>query len=129
LGILGVSRLSTVYYDHSRREILLSVKLVALACLAGAALVAVCWLVRRSRLVVAGPPRAWAARLGAAAVPAFFALLLARPLWLTNYETPDPRWGCAALVPIVQAQTGLPVQPCRLYDEFAAHWLARYFTS
>src|SRR5262249_8069671 len=40
---------------------------------------------------------------------------------------PDPRWGCAALVPIVQAQTGLPVQPCRLYDEFAAHWLAWYF--
>jgi hypothetical protein len=127
LGFLDVARLSPVYYDHSRREILTSLKVLALALAAGAALVAVCWAVRRSRQVVAGRPRVWLARAGLVAVPAFFALLATRPLWLTSYETPRPGEGCTPYVMIVQAETGLPNQPCRLYDEFTVHWLAWYF--
>jgi hypothetical protein len=127
-GYLDVTRLSSVYYRHSRHEILLSIKLLAVALAGGALLVAVCWLVRRSRLLVAGPPRAWAARLAVLVVPAFFAMLLARPLWLTSYETPRPELGgCTAMVMIVQQQDGLPVQPCRTYDEFAVYWLTWHF--
>lgn len=127
LGFLDVTRLSTVYYRNSRHDILLSLKVVALALAAGAVLVAVCWAIRRSRLVVAGPPRAWLARLGAFAVPVFFAVLVARPLWLTTYETPKPGERCNVLVLQVQADSGLPSQPCRLYDEFTVHWIGWYF--
>ncbi len=127
LGYFDVSRLSSVYYQNSRHEIVLSIKVVGLALATGVLLVAVCWAVRRSRQVVTGPPRAWLARLGALAVPAFFAVLVTRPLWLTTYETPPPDKRCNVFVQQLQADSGLPSQPCRIYDEFTVHWIAWHF--
>ncbi len=127
LGYLDVTRLSSVYYSHSRQQILLSIKVLAVVLAGGALLVAVCWLLRRSRLVVAGPPRAWAARLAVLAVPAFFMWLLARPLWLTDYETPAPGEQCNVLVVMLQQQAGQPVRPCRSYDELTAYWFTWHF--
>jgi Dolichyl-phosphate-mannose-protein mannosyltransferase len=128
LGYLDVARLSPVYYRHNRPAILIAIALLAVALAGGALLVAVCWRVRRSRLVVAGPPRAWAARLAVLAVPAFFAGLLSRPLWLTSYQVPLPdQGGCYATVVMLQQEAGLPVQPCRSYDELTAYWFTWHF--
>jgi hypothetical protein len=127
LGYLDVSRLSSNYYQNSRAEILLSLKAVGACLAAGALLIAVAWLLRWSRRVVAGPPRAWLAWAGAVAVPAVFALLVARPLWQTTYELPLPGKECNVFVTNLQAQLGIPADPCRLYDELTAHWLAWYY--
>jgi hypothetical protein len=125
-GFWDVAWLSDGYYRNSRPQIIPLLAGTAVLLVLGAVAVVAAWRSARLRRLFGVRAREWWARAAAVGVLGFFAVLASRPWWQVGYEAqPDPS-ACNPFIPQVQAAIGLPVEPCRSYDELTVHWLAWY---